>query len=317
MAASYGFAASRVPGLAGLSPLVALFSLVGIENSSNIRNSAMIFGAVVPWVLISLILYLSVGAWLVLMLIRNLKKDYQEIRILNRWQAVGCAAYLNFVVYALFNPNAYPVMNARGFVTFMVAINAAVLFAMGLATLTSHERLKVWWRKQAIQQATLFSEDGPSWPWLALSAIVVYALLVWGLFAWGHVFEFEASPLAYGAIQLFVVLVFVTRDILFLQWCKLTRLRAPLLKGILFLGLYYTAAGVVAIVCAIHSEKASLTAGNLLTPAGIFDDQAYQYLFPGSLFVGLGLQFVAILVILAMINGRLKRPALVPAMAGD
>jgi ABC-2 family transporter protein len=314
---SYGLSETRVAGLAGLSPLAALYPLLGIADARINTQRAAIFGSPAPWVLLSTLLYLTVGAWLALILIRNLKKDYQEIRILNRWQAVGCAAFLNFVVYALFNPNAVPNMEARGFVTFIVAINAAILFAMGLATLTTHERLKVWWRKRAIRQAGLFSEDGPSWPWLTLSAAVAYVLLVWGLFAWGCVFDFQASPLARGGIQFVDVLVFVITDVLFIQWCKLTRLRAPLVKGILYLGLYYTSAGIIAFVLETQSQAAGESAVNLLTPVGIFNDAVSGFLFPGSLFAGIALQLVAILVLLAMINGRLNRAATVPAMAAD
>jgi hypothetical protein len=316
-AGSYGFYGSSMPGLAGFSPLAALLPLVGIEDSPTSAKRAMIFGDPVPWVLVSLLLYLTAGAWLALMLTRNLKKDYREIRILNRWQAVGCAAYLNFVVFALFHPNPSPMMNTRDFVSFIVAINAAILFAMGLATLTPQERLQVWWRKRAVGQASWFSEDGPSWPWLALSAVVAYALLVWGLYVWGRVFQFEALSLIYGGVELLVILVFVTRDIMFIQWCKLTRLRAPLVKGILYLGLYYTAAGVLAIALATQSERAAQRAINLLTPAGIFDDQAYRSLFAVSLFAGVGLQLVVVWILLVMIHGRLRRPAMVAALAAD
>jgi ABC-2 family transporter protein len=317
LAGSYGFYGSRTPGLAAFSPLAALLPLVGIADAPTSATRAMIFGDPVPWVLMSLLLYLTAGAWLALMLTRNLKKDYQEIRVLSRWQAVGCAAYLNFVVFALFNPNSSPPMNTRDFVSFIVAINAAILFAMGLATLTPQERLQVWWSKSAIRRASWFSEDGPSWPWLALSAVVAYALLVWGLYVWGRVFQFAALPLIYGAVELLVILVFVTRDIMFIQWCKLTRLRAPLLKGVLYLGLYYTAAGILAIVFATQSERAAQTAINLLTPAGIFGDQAYGSLFAGSLFAGAGLQLVVVWILLAMIRGRLRRPVVVPALAED
>lgn len=49
-----------------------------------------------------------------------------------------------------------------------------------------------------------------------------------------------------GSIEFLVVLVFITHDITFIQWCRLTRMRAPVLKGVLFLGLYYLAAIVLA-----------------------------------------------------------------------
>ena len=38
--------------------------------------------------------------------VRNLKRDYSEIRPLSRWQVVGCVAFVNFVFYALFSRKA-------------------------------------------------------------------------------------------------------------------------------------------------------------------------------------------------------------------
>jgi hypothetical protein len=143
------------------------------------------------------------------------------------------------------------------------------------------------------------------------SAAVAYSLLVLGLFAWERVFDFQASPLAYGAVRFVNVLVFAISNALFIQWCKLTRLRAPLVKRILYLGLYYTAAGIIAFVLGTQSEAAGESAVNPFTPAGIFNDGVSRFLFPGTLFAGIALQLVAILVLLAMINGRLKRPAMV------
>ena len=48
----------------------------------------------------------------------------------------------------------------------------------------------------------------------------------------GHALPLGANTLQTAALQLLVVLVFVTRDVLFLQWCMLTRLRQPVVKRI-------------------------------------------------------------------------------------
>jgi len=180
---------------------------------------------------------------------------------LSRWQAVGCAAFLNFVFYALFRPasNAAYAVDSRTLVSFMVALNGVILFVVGLATLTPHERLKVWWRGRAAGTMSMFSEDGLPWPWLALSAIVAYALMVWGMLAWRMSLDFHVRSLAMAAVQLLVILVFITRDILFIQWCTLTRLRQPVVKGFFFLCLYYVAAAVVTMICSISGANAGLS----------------------------------------------------------
>ena len=45
----------------------------------------------------SLLLYSTFGAWLVVMIVNNIKRDYDEVRPLSRWQAVVCATFVNFI----------------------------------------------------------------------------------------------------------------------------------------------------------------------------------------------------------------------------
>jgi ABC-type transport system involved in multi-copper enzyme maturation permease subunit len=87
---------SNFPGVAALSPLAGFIPLFDKDPSFG---PPRIFGSPVPWVVLSLLLYLMFGAWLVLTLLRTLTKDYDQMRSLSRWQAVGCAAFLNFTLY--------------------------------------------------------------------------------------------------------------------------------------------------------------------------------------------------------------------------
>lgn len=226
---------SNFPGAAALSPLAGFIPLLNKDAGFGVPT---IFGHPVPWVVVSLLLYVTIGAWLVLTLLRTLTKDYDQMRPLSRWQAVGCAAFLNFIIYSLYIPH-FPLVRWDSFIEFTVAVNGAILFVMGLAMLTSSEKLRVWWRTRSATRWPMFAEDGPRWPWLALSAVVGYGLLALGLFARKKDLGFEAEALRVGSIEFLVVLVFITRDITFIQWCRLTRMRAPVLKGVLFLGLYY------------------------------------------------------------------------------
>jgi hypothetical protein len=262
---------------------------------------------------------LSFSAWLALMLIRNLKRDYPEIRPLSRWQAIGCAAFLNFLIYALLSPGRVVDLasgtvrtgqfsDAKSVALFAVAMNGLILFLMGLATLTPEERLKVWRRKQATGGSAVFADDGLPWPWLGISAVVAYALMIWGLLAWDHALPLDTATLQTAAIRLLLVLVFVTRDVLFLQWCVLTRLRQPLVKGVLFLGLYYAAAAVLTALAAVSSEEAGKWMLALLTPVQVFDPEVHGMAFPTATYVGLALQTGAIGAALVAITSRLQRP---------
>jgi hypothetical protein len=185
-------------------------------------------------------------------------------------------------------------------------MNGLFLFLMGLATLTPHERLKVW--RRTAQKSHFFADDGLPWPWLSISAVAAYALMVWGLLAWNHTLPLESTTLKAAAVRLLLVLVFVTRDVLFLQWCMLTRLRQPVVKGVLFLALYYAAAAVVTGLAAVSSEHAARMMLALLTPVQVFDPEIRGLAFPGITYAGLLLQIGVIGVILMAINHRLLRP---------
>jgi len=315
---AYGMRESGLPGLAAVSPLIAMIDMIVGVVPSEFRYMPTLFGREVPWLLMNILLCGPLSAWLVLMLMRNLKRDYPEIRPLSRWQAVGCAAFLNFLIYALLHPGREIVLesgviragqfaDAKAVAIFAVAMNGVFLFLMGLATLTPQERLKVWRRKRT-SGASLFSDDGLPWPWLTISAIVAYALLVWGLLAWDHTLPLEMSTLQASAIRLLLVLVFVTRDVLFLQWCMLTRLRQPIVKGVLFLCLYYGASAVVTALASVSSQEAARWVLALLTPVQVFDPEIRGLGFPAATYTGLVVQFIAITAVIFAIHGRLKRP---------
>lgn len=198
------------------------------------------------------------------------------------------------------------------FTTTMIILNGFVLFAMGLALISPRDRLKIWWRSRTGIQS-LLADDGPPWPWLLVSGTVGYALLVWGMFTWKNDVGFDRSTLLVGLIQSLTVLVFVTRDILFLQWCRLTRMRAPLLKGMLYLGLYYIAAVILSIVFGISSTAHGRNVLALLTPAGAFDAATSSY--SPMLFVEFSIQIALIVLLLLATTAKLRPTPVTAAFA--
>ena len=181
--ASQGLQDSPFPGLAAFSPLTTLLPLIGTTRLFS-PPQPTIFGGELSWLSMTFLIYVTFGAWIVLMLLRNLKKDFQEVLLLSRWQAVACCAFLNFVLYALFNPAHEPTLSkGTDFALFMVAMNGFIFFFLGLAMLNSAERLEV---QPPTSLRSLFSDHGLQWPWLLISAVVSYLLLIWGLFVLGE-----------------------------------------------------------------------------------------------------------------------------------
>lgn len=308
---SAGLADSPFSGLGGFSPLTTFLPLMG---RAAVPLRPMLFGGRVPWLLMTVLLYVTFGAWLVLMLVRNLKKDVNEMRLLSHWQAVGCCAFLNFVLYAVLDPtrgNAYGA--ASDFVSFMVLINGIIFFFLGVAMLSTSERIDP---ESLLSARSFFSGNGLQWPWLLISAVVSYLLLIWGLYMWKDQIGFDGHLVAWGAMSMLIVLVFIIRDVLFIQWCKLTHLRSPLVKGVLFLGLYYAGAAVLYSVMDVTSHGAATGLAHVLTPVAAFTYNSAAV--PPSVILGLVIQVMAIAFLISAIRTRIQRIELLPAVAtGD
>jgi hypothetical protein len=333
LASAYGFSQSNFPGLGALNPICGLLSLLGYRSEGVCPSFARMFGARVSWPVMSWLLYLTFGAWFVAMIVSNIKRDYDEIRPLSRWQAVACASFVNFTLCLLFYPPRLPkfmsgpigstpnaperIVSTYNFATTMVVINAAVLFAVGLATLTPRERLKSWWRKRLEGRATLLSEDSLPSPWLLISAIAAYGILVLGMFVWRSQLPFDHELLLISAFQSLIICIFVTRDVLFIQWCTLTRLRAPVVKGILYLCLYYAASWVIATVLTIGSDVQSERILDIFTPASVWMTLNPPTGLSVSAMLGAFLQLIVIGVLLRLITARLRFPAAIRGAVAD
>ena len=326
IAFAFGFGDSPWPGFGAISIFPALFSLYR-ANFDLGRIIPTVFGWPVSFSVVTLGLYFLFGAWFALMLVRNLKKEIDGIRLLSRWQAIGFAAFLNLLFYAFLNPQfiqaatQYPSENpltnhAQQLAISAVAFNAFILYLIGFATLSPHEKLKIWWRKYEAHEAGYFSESGPSWLWLIPAALIAYLMLAAEALGMKARVPVDQWNLGIAAAVLGVTLIFVIRDILFLQWAGLTRMKRPVLKGFLYLWLYYVAAGIVTILTtAISTTKAEFMVLGALTPYSAFGyADAPVSVWPGVL-VGLVLQLFFIVLLLRAIDERLRRPALVPALS--
>ena len=312
------FAYSPFPGFGAISIFPAILAVYRAD-ADIARLKPTLFGVASSFPVLTILVYAALGTWLVLMLVRNLKKDREQIRHLSRWQAVGFGVFLNLLFYAFLDPKQLTSKLAVRWLSpdvvgrLAMGLNMCVLFAVGLATLTPHERLKVWWRRRSAGVGRYFSEYGLPWPWLVATALVAYALLLAEAAGLGGAISVGEWHLGAAALRLLTVLIFVTRDILFLQWCDLTHMKRPLVKGFLYLCLYYISVSIVGGVASIGSDARASLVFQLFTPFGIFATEEAALLAQTGLYIGMGLQLLIILGILKAIADRLRAPATVTA----
>jgi hypothetical protein len=290
---SIAWPGSPFPAVAALFPYVPV--VVVLSDGRGIPP-ATVFGYNVGYFAAGLLLHVTLGAWFFLMLARNLKKGLDQMRLLSRWQAVGLAAYVNLLYHAFLNlerPGMAAVASQGA-----VILNGTLLFACGTAMLTPYEALKVWQRRHDEGRASYFSEDGLSWPWLVWVAGA--GLVMLALRAATSGIPRGSWNVATAAAQMAIFLVFAIRDVTFLQYCGLTRMKSPLTKGFLYLLLYYVAVGIAATL--------PDPAGALL--AGLMPFTAVKSQVPFASYLGAVAQIPMIILLLQAISHQLRRPVI-------
>ncbi len=321
LSVGFSLAYSAFPGMGAISVFAPLSTLYGAD-SDLASVVPTFFGVPTHFLPLTLFLFTTLGIWFAAMLVRNLKKDREEIRLLSRWQGVGFVAFLNLLYYAFLDPQklARPFysdgsISPRDVAHIAIVLNGMFLLLIGLATLAPQEKLKVWWRRRAAGQEKYLSPDGLPWPWLAIAAVIAYAMLAAEAAGMRNAMPLSTWQLGNAAIQLLAFLVFLTRDILFLQWCNLTHMKRPVFKGFLYLCLYYAAAGIIGGAVGTVSEAAADFIFGLTIPFTVLGWKSLAPADVPGLYVGLVLQVVVVVFLLQLISRRLSRMSVVPVSA--
>lgn len=291
----YGF-------MVAISPVSGISELIGDPAT---RRSALLFGHDVSWWIVTVLLYLIVAIWFVLMLARNLKNDLDDFFLLSRLQSVILIAVANLVVFATYDP--FLNLNAIQIAKSISGMAIVPLLAIGVMTLSPLERLKAWWRTVNGGGTWVLHEDGLPWTWIALSAALTYAFVCLELTSWRNKVGYDSRAYQLAALQMLTIAVYVGRDVLFVQWCRLTRLRAPTSKGLAFLLLYYSCSFVIAAIFSTSSERVANFLLGLLTPVSAIavNPGDKNLMFPG-IYAGIGLQLLVAIWLSVAIVRRLK-----------
>ena len=203
----------------------------------------LVFGQPVHHVPVLLILYLSVLAWLLLALVRNMKRDLGDLELFSPAQSVGLLVYLNLVVMAFYAGREWtpeggqgPATAASVFLLF-TGINLGMLYFLGLTLLHG--------RDQSRRRVYALGASGPGWRealWptgYVLAAAAIVTLLVTTRFTLAASLRSNLDR-GLAAFQAAFLLVALVRDLLYFQWMKLRRSRYPLAMAVLFMGVFVT-----------------------------------------------------------------------------
>ncbi|MGH9793082.1 MAG: hypothetical protein ACRD5W_17880 [Candidatus Acidiferrales bacterium] len=234
-------------GLGMMSPFFAVSLLSPAAWSSSVARTGSFgaryvdsfFGMTVHHAIVLVLLSVIFLAWMLLALARNIKRDPAVYELYTPAQSLGLAAYINLVLVGFFVWENFSADEARGLMFF---VNLSLFFGLGLAVLRSRDRLR--------RRLNELGEKASGWVaafWPATYLLGGFVLV--GLFivvVIGRHFQGQQGwNLAAALVSLGLCAFWLARDVLFVQWLYLARIRRPLVMGVLYLIVYYTCVGIL------------------------------------------------------------------------
>lgn len=229
------------------------------------------WGHRVPHVPVLVVLDVLLASWFLLAVVRNIKKDPRQYELYSPPQFLGLAVFLNLVIISFYNTAWMTPLDTHSvFLTF----DMVILSALGIALLRSRERTRSLLRASSHPASSWGASVWPA-PILAVAAAFAGALIVVCL-NYAHSLSGDWSlRLAVFRSSFFVI--WIVRDIQFLQLMNLRRGKHPLAMGLLFAGIYYFSATMLlaASGCFRYPQSAAVTSLFLPTPVFLLDSASW------------------------------------------
>ena len=246
MRTSFGRAgAVTVNAWTALNPIPAL---IGWHDGVTVWVG--LFGRAVPSLLVTVLICAVVIAWSMVAMARSIKLEPDQSSLFSPAHVIGISVCYFLFTYAAYQPTEIFVNQAGERSTMGALLVMGILATMlclyftVVATLRTRDRVRQELRVSAPQQI--------AWrmvaPWLVTGGIGMVAAL---LALAGYRSSFEEPVRWTGAIGVYLaVIAYAARDGMFLEWMIVQRVKAPVLKGTVLLGIYYIGSSILSVLMA-------------------------------------------------------------------
>lgn len=244
--------------------------------------------------------------WFVLAVARNIKKDPDSYELYSPVQFLCLAVFLNVLIASFFNMALDTSLDRQAvFLSFDIVIFAL----LGLALLRSRERMRIMVRgSERFWRAT-------SWPapLLALAA-VIGGLLIAGCLYYVH--YSKSWSFSFAVFRSLFFVLWIVRDIQFLQYMNLRPAKHPLVMAFLYLSIYYVCAifFLSALGCFRLPERIPFTSVFLPTPIFLLDAKSWLQ-SPGAWIAGVLVHVVLLAFLFYLQSLRVRQLEARPATA--
>lgn len=235
------------------------------------------FGQKVSHVPLLLVIDLMFMGWFLLALVRNIKRDPNYYEIYSPPQSLGFAVFLNVLFVAFyqwqhmtFTRFNFPLQSVTPLESqaFLLMLNVAVFFCLGLAAIRNRERVRRILRTRESGGANWLDLTWPA-PFMVAGTVLASLVILAGV-AWGHSGNPELD-MNFAVFRALFFVAWITRDLQFLQWMSLRRSKHPLVMGALFLIIFYTCAMILMASLGILTIPDRTAFSAFFIPSGAFE----------------------------------------------
>ena len=251
------------------------------ESGVGQAPQVLFFGVSVPHFIVLMAIYVTLTAWFMLAIVRNLKRDPSVYELYSPAQAFGFAMFLNFLIVGFFNwksPVGEPIIVNSQLMGFkplpplsvergLIDGSFWVFVLLGLVLLRNRERVRRRIRNMGESAASLWSAFWPA-PYL-LAGVIMVGIAILELI---RVYRKPAPDewnWGLAALNIGFLALWVARDLLYLQWMGLRRTRRPLVAALLYLIVFYICTIVVLGVAHASSHTTFALGSAALIPSNV------------------------------------------------
>jgi hypothetical protein len=285
------------------------------------------FGVSVPHFTVLMVIYVTLVAWFLLAIVRNLKRDPAVYELYSPIQAFGFAIYLNALMLGFFNwkaPLGLPIINSLGRITGFYTLppllverpllyNTFWLFILlGLVLLRNREQVRRRIKTLGESAASLWAAFWPA-PYLVLGVTVV-GIAILELIRTYRGLPPDQWNWGLAILNVAFIALWVARDLLYLQWMGLRRARRPLFAAVLYLIVFYICITVILGVAHTWARATVAAFGAALVPSGASYLDVEGWTAHSRLWICALILLAAQVVLFALLQWQKLREFLAPAV---
>lgn len=227
---------------------------------------AYFFGHPIHQFFAFLLVTISLSLWFLLGILRNIKRDPDYYEVYSPLQAFGFSVYFNFLLLAFFR---WTWSNAIDSQSFLLTMNILIITTLGFFVFRNREKMR-----RALRNASSVVEQlqNSLWPLPILLTATVFGTV---MITAGLTMNHPANDLwlwepRFTVLRSLFFVLWIVRDLQFLQWMNLRRGKYPLVLGFVFLAIFYVLVNTMltATGCFDHKDRQAYTA--LFVPSPLF-----------------------------------------------